>query len=90
MKKIILMCCLLLSFSLVGCGEPSSDESTTRLIDDRDSDRFLSIYIGCEDYIFVDIETRVQYLFVKDYSGGGLTVMVDADGKPILYEGEIN
>ena len=38
--------------------------------------------------VFVDTETGVNYLFVKDVggvaSGSGLTVLVDADGKPIV------
>lgn len=42
---------------------------------------------GC--IILVDKETRVMYLYVKTGSGAGLTVMVDEEGKPMLYEGEL-
>lgn len=34
--------------------------------------------------IIVDKETGVNYLFVQEGYSGGLTVMVDADGKPIV------
>lgn len=34
--------------------------------------------------VIVDKETGVNYLFFKDGYGGGLTVLVDADGKPII------
>ena len=34
--------------------------------------------------IFVDKETGVNYLFVQLGYAGGLTVMVDADGKPVV------
>lgn len=40
-------------------------------------------------YRYYDKDTKVIYMFTRnDYSekGGGLTVMVDADGKPLLYE----
>ena len=34
--------------------------------------------------IFVDRETGVNYLYRSNGYGGGLTVMVDKDGKPIV------
>jgi hypothetical protein len=37
---------------------------------------------GCK--IFVDKETGVNYLFTWAGYGGGLTVLVDSDGKPIV------
>ena len=40
-------------------------------------------------FILVDKETRVMYLFVKYGYGAGLEVMVDEEGKPMLYEGEL-
>lgn len=39
--------------------------------------------------IFVDKNTRVMYLYNTTNYQGGLTVMLDADGKPLLYEGEL-
>ena len=36
--------------------------------------------------ILVDNETGVMYLFVKNGYGAGLTVMLDEDGKPLLYK----
>lgn len=36
--------------------------------------------------IIHDKETGVQYLFHKSGYGGGLTVLVDKDGKPIVNE----
>lgn len=84
MKKLILMCCLLFSISLAGC----SDKTDPDVIDNRDDDSFITIYLGNADYIFVHKETRVQYLYVDNGYDGGLEVMVDADGKPLLYESE--
>ena len=34
--------------------------------------------------IIVDSETGVQYLFALDGYAGGLTVLLDKDGKPLL------
>ena len=53
--------------------------------------RFTKVYAqgalgGLE--IFVDTETSVQYLFVQSGYGSGLTVLVDPEGKPLLYKGD--
>jgi len=34
--------------------------------------------------ILVDTETGVNYLFVRDGSGAGLTPLLDVNGKPII------
>ena len=51
--------------------------------------RFTKVYAqgalgGLE--IYVDTETSVQYLFIQSGYGGGLTVLVDQEGKPLLYK----
>ena len=38
---------------------------------------------GCE--IWVDTHTGVQYFFHGSGYAGGMTVLVDAEGKPLLY-----
>ena len=37
-------------------------------------------------WIYVDKQTKVQYLFVKRQNAGGLTILVDEDGKPLLWQ----
>ena len=41
-------------------------------------------------YVIVDTETNVCYLLVVESQGAGLTVMVDAEGNPLLWEGSSN
>nr|DAT76309.1 MAG TPA: protein of unknown function (DUF5016) [Caudoviricetes sp.] len=47
---------------------------------------------GDELIILVDKQTRVMYLLICSYNGNhsGLTVMLDANGKPLIFEGELN
>lgn len=91
MKKIkLLLCCLLLSISLVGCGgEPGNN-------DYKEINGRLFLVIESEESInnkywelFVDVETKVQYVKFEGGYQGPMSVLVDADGKPILYEGEV-
>ena len=49
--------------------------------------RFVKIYddgaLGSEQ-ILVDTKTGVNYLFVQSGYAGGLTVLLDRDGKPVI------
>ena len=51
--------------------------------------RFTKVYaqgaLGSME-VLVDKETSVQYLFVQSGYGSGLTVLVDQEGKPLLYK----
>ncbi len=52
-----------------------------------DSDRFERIYkqgVMSTVEILVDRETGVNYLFTTSGSAGGLTVLLDKDGKPVV------
>lgn len=50
--------------------------------------RFETVYKHTTDnaIIIVDKETGVQYLYRKFMNSGGLTVLLDETGKPLLYE----
>ena len=41
-------------------------------------------FLGSSE-IWVDTQTGVQYLFHFNGNAAGLTVLVDAEGKPLLY-----
>ena len=39
---------------------------------------------SCQRIVLVDRETGVNYLFVHMGSAGGLTPLLDSDGKPVV------
>ena len=43
-------------------------------------------FAGPSRRILLDTVTGVQYLFVQDGYGAGLTVLVDRDGKPMTWQ----
>jgi hypothetical protein len=56
-------------------------------------DRFVKIQewdnFSGTNFVMYDKETKVQYYVFTYYNhGGGITVLVDAEGKPLLYKGE--
>lgn len=85
MKKIItyILLLLIVPFSLVFTG---CDNNVKKI----EESRFITVEeYNNKYYILVDKETKVcylKYMYVNQY---GLTVLVDENGKPILYEGEL-
>lgn len=80
---LAVVCCVIFS----GCGKTKKAETSE--VDER----FLILNDtnnGMNGYrqIIVDRETGVMYLFVGKGSKGGLAVMVDAEGNPLIYNGE--
>lgn len=81
---VILLSVIILCLCLTACNENMDDNYTSG------SDRLICIEggkVGASSYqIYYDKETKVMYLFTKTGYGGGLTVMLDENGKPLLYE----
>lgn len=55
----------------------------------KGTDRFVKVHgesglLTCNE-IWADTQTGVQYLYHASGNSGGLTVLVDSEGKPLLY-----
>ena len=84
MKKIIIS--LLIVLGVIFFGWLLKD-ITIQDINATDN-RFILAHNENEFKIYYDKKTKVMYLVKSVYKGGGITLLVDADGKPLLYEGE--
>lgn len=82
MKKLAIM--LALAISLSGC---SGGNSNT---EDENNGRFRKVYAEFSNAIFVDSETNVMYFWHTGGYSGGLTVMVNENGQPLIWKGESN
>lgn len=75
---------IILYFNSCNCGKSYNLEAHTETGQALGHDRF---YIVEGDYnsqaIFIDSETGVEYLWIC----GGLTILVDHNGKPLIAEG---
>lgn len=92
MKRRIfyLLLILILPFCLIFTGCSSNENVYSSNYTANHSNKYRIIEVECVGAsIYVDKQTRVMYLFVKVGYGAGLTVMLDENGKPLLYEGEL-
>lgn len=84
MKKIIISLLIIIAIILTGW----LLKDVTISDNYAENERFIKIY---DQYskdtfrIYYDKETKVMYLITNIYKGGGITVLVDKDGKPLLY-----
>ena len=75
MKRVIAITILtLLTLALCGCTKAEASNHRLRTLD-----------TGLMYEIYVDNLTGIQYLKVYQ---GGVCVMVDAEGRPLIWEGE--
>lgn len=86
---VVLIMCIAMFVACQPAAEPEAPENV--------SERFILVEsvkaqatISSAAYVIVDTETNVCYLLVVESQGAGLTVMVDAEGNPLLWEGSLN
>ena len=82
MKKLAII--LALAISLSGC---SGGNYNTEY---ENNGRFHKVYDEYPNTIYVDSETNVMYFWHTGGSSGGLTVMVNENGQPLIWKGELN
>ena len=79
MKKIVcLTLVLMIVLAFIGCSETYNTETT---------DRFIVVYSdNFSNAIYADKETNVLYFWHFGGYSGGLSVMLDENGKPLLWD----
>lgn len=77
MKKVLLIGSVILCSLLTGCSEL---QDKTEL----HSNVFNDLPTGYDEYILIDKETGVQYILIANGHRMGLSVRLDAKGKPMI------
>lgn len=83
MKKILISIVVIILFILLAY----TCKDMIILNSNASEDRFVFISKEGSFDIYYDSETKVQYAISNSsYNRGNLTLLVDADGKPLLYQ----
>lgn len=83
MRKITAI--LLIALMLTGCGSSSMSGVTGK----ANSARFVKVIDNTQFDVYVDTETDVMYaVSAGAYNNGTVTLLVDKEGKPLIWEGE--
>ena len=70
-----------LAMIFVGCGRRKAEASN--------KSRFMKVECGLEWNIYADRETGVMYAVSNGmYNHGNFTLLIDANGDPLIYEGD--
>lgn len=81
MKKKFIAAIITAALLIAGCSDTANvgagQENTMVLVE-----------TGQEYLIYADNDTGVMYLYITISTGGGLTVMLNADGTPKIWQGE--
>lgn len=80
-KFLAVITAMMIVFAFSSCGTPKSDNCVP-------DERFLVVTNNVTNTIYVDRETGVMYFYHRSGYGGGLTVMLDKDGKPLIWGGD--
>lgn len=82
MRKALLMIAVGVTLLMSGCAQHETETNQ------QEENRLMVIDDSMSYRIYVDKETKVMYLRTKQGYGEALCVMVDAEGKPLLWRGE--
>lgn len=97
MKKVMLSLVAILSaISLVGC-EAYDNAVKEQEAKEEEFNSYFNLEVvakstnfsGNYEYIYVDKNTKVLYYVVDDLKCYGITPILNADGTPKLYEGDL-
>lgn len=88
MKKIFLICALLLSLLLCSCGSQMLTEEEVSKGNTSNISMFVQVEDGNGYKIVYHRNTKVMYAISDgQYNMGTFTVLLNADGTPMLWEG---
>lgn len=81
MKKKILAAILVTTLLIAGCSDMAN-------VSAGQDNTMVLVESGSNYLIYADKDTGVMYLYMGSGYGGGLTVMLNTDGTPKIWNGE--
>lgn len=84
MKKLLMTAVICVLLAVSGCGKTTIENTQPNGVS-----RFVVIESVSKWWVVADKETKVMYVVSRGgYNSGNFTLLVDADGKPLLWKGD--
>lgn len=85
MKKVLLVAVMLIAILCTGCKTMKNEQNT------QEYSMFVLVETGASHKVVYHKETKVMYAISNDmYNRGAFTLLVNADGTPMLWEVQDN
>lgn len=81
MRKKLITAIITVALLIAGCSDMAN-------VSEEQENTMVLVESGQEYLIYADNDTGVMYLYITISTGGGLTVMLNTDGTPKIWQGE--
>lgn len=88
MKKRFFVFLMSIIICLTGCSYSEMDTTYDKDAEELPPSMFVAVENGIGYKIVYHKETKVMYAIADGYAEGVFTLLVDENGKPMLYKGE--
>lgn len=87
-KILSILLSLMLAITLSSCAYSEMEATYDREAEELPPSMFVEVEAGLGYKIVYHKETKVMYAVADSYARGVFTLLVDENGKPMLYKGE--
>lgn len=84
---ILIIAMLVVSVAFAVAGECDKNATKTETVVEHSQQRFQRVIKDDNSALTVYVDTETNVMYLRRLGSGGLCVMVDAEGKPLLWDG---
>ena len=84
---ILIIAMLVAEVALAVAGECEKNATKTETVSERSQQRFQRVIKDDNSALIVYVDTETNVMYLRRLGDGGICVMVDAEGKPLLWDG---
>lgn len=85
---ILIIAMLVVEVALAVAGECDKNATRTEAVVEHSQQRFQQVIKDKHSDLVVYVDTETNVMYLRRLGSGGICVMVDAEGKPLLWDGE--
>lgn len=84
---ILIIAMLVVSVAFAVAGESDKNATKTETVVEHSQQRFQRVIKDNYSSLIVYVDTETNVMYLQRLGDGGICVMVDAEGKPLLWDG---